>query len=365
MYATHGRHRVSQSPKRCQGNTVRLVLTGLAALAIFLGLAVPADAGTRPGSVTSPTPRPKTRAAAAADWSQRADVTIDRAIAADTGTGSPFAYSWLASAIAQRHGWDDSRAMHYLQLALDQQHPSGGYGKPDAWDAFGDGTLNAASTDYTVTAYQVGEVVLEAYKAGKVPYTDVTDIMRSVVNTPRIPVSPGIGVAYSNNPNDVKPGYMVHNVNQTTAMLFADAQRAGVLWSQSQISSWISKINQQELATYVPNLYGWPYRTGGSQKVQDADHNALGVAMLLTLDPAKGLPALQYAMSHDLGAPIAHAYLGRYSCSSSVRWFGEYDAAIAGTYSTFSWLSEFARYAALTATACSPGTADLAPHAFR
>jgi hypothetical protein len=348
-------------------STVLRLLGAVLVALVTVSIALPAQAGTRPGTVLAPAHPPKDRTSTGKAWTARADQAIDRAIAADTGTGTAFSYSWLASAIAHRHGWDDPRAMHYLQLALDQQHADGGYGLNYAWDAFGDGTVNPASTNYTITYYQVGEVVLEAYKAGKVPYSTVTDIMRALVATPRIPVSVGMGLAYSNSRYDVQPGYMVHNVAQGAALFLKDAQLAGVKWSEAQVNGWIQGLYHQEVSAYHPDLHGWPYRNGGSQAVQDAAHNAIGVAMLVVDDPSMGVPALQWAMSHSLGAtgPLAHASLAQFSCSSSARWLGEYDIALASPkFSTFSYLAQFARADALNAHACSRGR-DLAPRPFR
>lgn len=362
MYAPSRTRWAQKRGSRCHGNTVRTALAVLVSLACLALIAQPASAGTRPSGSTL-APAHTSSWAIQQEWNKRADQAITRAIALDTGDGTPFAYSWLASAIAHQFGWDDPRAMHYLNLAMAQQHADGGYGLNYAWDAFSDGTTNPASTNYTVTFYQVGEVMLEAYKAGKVPYTAVTDLMRDVVNTPRIPVSTGMAVAYSNSPYDVKPTYVVHNILQSAALFLTDAQRAGITWSQSQVSAWIQGLYHQEIVSYQPALHGWPYRNGGSQAVQDAAHNAMGIQMLVIDDPSMGVPALQWAMSHDLGAnsAIAHVYLSQFSCSSSARWVNEYDQTMAGTtFTTFPLLVQFARSDALVAQACARGT-DLAP----
>lgn len=337
-----GRHR--RTPRRTWPIVAALTLINTIVLATALLAATPAHANPiRPASTGGA-------------WATRADRAIDAAIARDDGTGTAFAYSWLASAIAHRHGWDDPRARRYLGLALDQQHANGGYGLNYAWDAFGDGTINPASTNYTITYYQVGEVALEAYKAGAVPYTTVTDFMRGIVTSPILRVKVGMGIAYSNSRYDIRNDYMVHNIAQAAAMFLADAQHAGITWSSAQVAGWVAALTRQELSTYQVDLHGWPYRTGGSQAVQDAAHNALGVAMLMVTDRTQGIPALHWAMTHDLGATgaIAHAFLGQFTCSP--RWLGEFDQAQAA--SGFQYLTQFARSAALNAQACS-GSHDL------
>ena len=256
-----------------------------AVLAMFAGvvlLAQPATAGTNPGN---PTVKLKlgtklSTTAAGAGWAQRSDAAIEAAIAADNGDETAFGYSWLASAIAHQsaQGWDDPRAMTYLDKALAQRLPSGGFGLNYAWDAFGDGTVNPDTTTYTMSLYQVGEVELEAYQAGKVPYNDIVQILRAVYATPKIPVTVGLGLAYSNSPYDVQPGYVVHNVDQAIAMLLQDTINAGILWSEAQAKRWISSLQAQETAAYRPATYDWPVpdRVAGTERPGAQRHRHRG-----------------------------------------------------------------------------------------
>jgi hypothetical protein len=338
----------------------------LAVFASMVVLAQPAAAGTHP---TGPPVRLKlgtklSTAAAGLGWAQRSDAAIQAAIAADNGHETAFGYSWLASAIAHQspQGWDDPRAMTYLNEALAQRLPSGGFGLNYAWDAFGDHTVNPDTTTYTMSLYQVGEVELEAYQAGKVPYNDVVEILRAVYATPKIPVTIGLGLAYSDNPNDVQPGYVVHNVDQAIAMFLQDTINAGILWSAAQAKSWIASLQAQETAAYRPATFDWPYRTG-SPAPNDPAHNAIGIAALMTTNHALGRPGLAYMMANPLGSSgvVAHVQLGAWDCVDAASWFPQYDAAVlTPTFSTFGYDAQFGRWGALTGASCS-APRDLAP----
>lgn len=294
--------------------------------------------------------------AAGVQWGLNVDAQIRQALATDSGAETAFADSWLASGIAQRsaQGWDDPAALHYLQATLSQPNP---YGLTYAWDAFSDGTVNPASTIYTVTLFQVGEVLLDAYKAGKADYTDVTDVMRLVINTPRIAVPTGMALAYSNSKNDVKAGYVVHNVNQAIALFLQDCQDAGIKWSDSQVRSWITKLVAYERSTYQPAIRGWAYRNGGSQSVQDAAHNGLGAQWGQRFYTATvGVPVAHFIETSDYGYVLGsgvHASLAQWECVASVRWLPQYQQYMADpAFQDFGSAAKATRMMAQSATAC-------------
>jgi hypothetical protein len=348
-------------------NRTKFAAATLAVIAGVVMLAQPASAGTQLGKSPYPGLKSGTKlstAAAGIVWAKRSDAAIEAAIAADNGAETAFGYSWLASAIAHQspQGWDDPRAMTYLNEALAQRLPSGGFGLNYAWDAFGDHTVNPATTTYTITLYQVGEVELEAYQAGKVPYSDIVSILRAVYATPRIPVKVGIGLAYSDNPNDVKPGYVVHNIDQAIAMFLQDTLNAGIPWSQAQAKRWIGWLQEQEVASYRPATFDWPYRSG-SPAANDPAHNAIGIADLMTNNHALGRPGLTYMMQNPLGSSgvVAHIQLGAWDCVDAASWTPQYDAAVqTPTFSTFGYYAQFGRWGSLTGAACA-APRDLPP----
>lgn len=322
MHALGGTRWVQKRGSRCHGNTVRL---GLAVLASLLGIALlaqPASAGTHLGGSS-----PVRRLAAPLTWGGLGDSTIKDALANDNGAGSAAQYLWLAQGIALRSaaGWSDPTAQTYLHAAQAVANP---YGLTYAYDAFADGTVNPASTIYTITLYQVGEALLSAYKAGQATRDDVVNVMRVVVAQPRISVPTGMALAYSNSPNDVKAGYVVHNVDQAIAMFLSDTQHAGIVWSTVQISGWIRNLSTYEKSTYQRSLFGWAYRNGGSQAVQDPGHNGMGVMWGMWWDPSSiGVPALNHMQSTDYGVANGagvHASLAQLACSQSAQWKPEY-----------------------------------------
>lgn len=347
----------------------RVIIGALVALS--LGLSVPASAsvipprhpgGTHPGTVV-PGPVPTSPSQTSRAYLDRADIAIAKAKALDTGNETAFADAWLASAIAHRSpdGWEDEAALKYLHRATAQAHANGGYGLNYAWDAFGDGTVNSAASNYTITYYQVGEPLLEAYAAGAVPASAITSLMDSLFTLTPIPVSPGIGLPYSNQYNDFKPGYVVHNINQGIALLLKDIQAAGITYRKAKADTWINGLLTYEGASYRPDTFDWTYRNGSPQ-ANDPAHNGLGVAMFIVLGDPRGPDALLYEMSRSLGSSsaVAHAYLGQFSCNLSRRWYAEQDSALAGA--NFQLLAQFARSDILTAQACVPPDHQ-APHA--
>lgn len=316
-----------------------------------LGVSSSAQAGVLPGPVHA---RPKSPGTA---WAQRADQAITQALAADPGTASPFQAAWLASAIAHRKGWGDPDALRYLQLAEGQQQPKGGYGLPYPWDAFADGSVNPASTTYTVSLYQVGDVMLEAYKAGVVPESAVASILDALFAQPRIRTSAGWAVAYSNAPGDVKAGYVTHNVNAAAALLAWKVTKAGIYGHHTPAvcAQLVRMLVAEEEATYVASSHDWRYADYRT-RANDAVHNAVDIGAMMELSPVIGVHALHWTMTHPLGDPTgfaAHAWLARFDCPASTPWLAEYDTAMKDPrFATFGYWTQLARADALNAKAC-------------
>lgn len=304
-----------------------------------------------------------------AQWGTYADTQINRALALDPGDGRSSAVMSLAIGIAERSalGWNDPAAQHYLQAGETSPYK---YGLNYAWDAFQDGTVNPDTTIYTITLAGYGDIILDAYVHGAAPYTAVTDVMRLLIAQPLIgPHTPGYKLAYSNSPNDVKTGYSVHNVNQAVAMFFWHAQSAGVLWSQSQISGWITKLNYTERAAYQPAIKGWAYRDGGSQALQDPDHNGIGAEWGMWWNPSSvGYPVLNYMETHDYGyvaGTTPHATLAAWDCVDSKRWYPQYDTLLADvSFNTFDYAGRVSKplgYSAIKCVGTSAAARKAAP----
>ncbi len=294
-------------------------------------------------------------------WGANVDAQIRQAISVDNGNETPFADSWLASGIAQRAalGWDDPTALHYLHAALGQANP---YGLGYAYDAFQNGTTNPPTTVYAITLVQVGWVTLEAYQHGKVPLSEVTAIEAKLLAHPHIAVPVGVGLAYSNDPNDVQVGYSVHNVNQAVAIFLQDCLDAGVTYSDSNVRTLVAGLNAYELSAYQPAINGWPYRSGGPQSVQDPAHAGLGAEWGQRFYPATiGAVNTRYVETTDYGYALGsgvHASLAQWDCPDSRRWLGQYTQYMADpTYQDFGSAAKSTRMMAQSATACGAPTA--------
>jgi hypothetical protein len=323
--------------------------------AVVVSIGIPAQAAELPG------PMHRRPTVTAASWAQRADQAIEAAESSDPGP-SAFQAAWLASAIAHRKGWEDPQALHYLHEALSQQQPSGGYGLPYAWDAFSDGTVNPASTTYTVSLWQVGDVALEAYQAGAVPESAVSSILDALFAQPRIKTAAGYAVAYSNAMGDVKRGYVTHNVNAAAALLAYKITKAGIYGHHSPAVSadFVRVLVREEEATYVASSHDWRYADYRT-RANDASHNAVDITAMMTLSPGIGRSAVKWTMTHALADPTgfaAHAWLAQFDCADSAQWLSEYDAGIASPrFATFNYYTQLARADALAAEAC--GAHDL------
>jgi hypothetical protein len=285
-------------------------------------------------------------------WGTRADAAIDRAIALDTGSNRVFYDAFLASAIAMRspNGWHDPRALDYLHRVIAQRHPDGGFGLNYAWDAFNDGTRNPVSTTYTVTlADHVGKMFLEAHAAGVLNRYYIDTLLTKLQTIPRIPVAGGYCWAYSDHPNDVKPGYCSHNVNAGVGAFLSMAREAGF----TAASQWsIMEIARYETLTYRNWDRSWRYvdfRPG----LNPADHNAYNVESMMQIAPGVGDAALVWMMSRTLGlgSAEAHARLAKFDCAGSLRWLPEFDArmaepAVAGSLDRQAYVARLAAQAA-------------------
>jgi hypothetical protein len=318
------------------------------------------------GTAADSQPAEAGRAAAPpTSWGQRADALIDRAMAADQSDGSTLGDSMLAVALLLERGPDDVATSHYLQRLLSHQHPSGGFGTDTPWDTWSDGSVNPASTDYTVSiAGHAWPALRDAIAAG-VEYADVLSAAERAITRlweiPYIPVKPGVCLSYSAHSNDLA-GYCVHNINAGAAAALVEAWSMGV---GPQDPSWLTAGVTQTTAAFANRKYrGHTYSTG-SGSIQDPAHNAYTIESLHTLAPGLAdnfaLYNLQGQPTH-VGNPhwgLAHvdlaALAGRKYCEYLDDWAGEFDAAAATLGSAsfdFDLLAQYAEKAATAAEVC-------------
>jgi hypothetical protein len=291
-------------------------------------------------------------------WGELADAALHRAQDLDTGAGNAFNYAWLASAVAHRsrQGWNDPQARAYLNTVLALRNGSGGWGLTQPWDAFADGTINPATTTYTITLTEhVGAVLLEAYQAGAVDRSVITSLMDKLYTIPRIPVNFGYCYAYSAHSNDVKPGYCVHNVNAAVALFLRRAELAGIYYGGDSQQWWQVNITRQEVYTYLPHDRSWRYMDG-RHGLNDPAHNALGIDAMLVHAPGIGREALEHTLSRPADTPIGWfgpLALARHDCNRAAQWADDITTAMSDpSVRSFGLQVQAARLAALAADAC-------------
>lgn len=248
------------------------------------------------------------------DWGAIADTAIAGFEAADEGTETAHAYAYMLGAVARRSGWADPRVAAYLEAVYTLRNPDGGWGLNMVYDKFGDGSVNPATTTYTVTlADHVGPVLLDAFKQDLVPAADISTIVGLLMSTQTFTFPTGKAVSYSRSANDnitATNDRDVHNVSALTAWFLQQANAAG--FNSTGLHKRIVDLTRQLAYRYNPATAWWPYR--GDQAPQDTDHNAaVAEAMYVSLSYPIGREAVYRHMTNALAdnamAPIAHMRL--------------------------------------------------------
>jgi hypothetical protein len=193
-----------------------------------------------------------------------------------------FTLSSALLATGTLYGWGDSRVPPLLAALMATRNPEGGWGLGYAYPAF-DGTLNAATTTYTVTlAGHVGPALLAAWRAGALtdpePLARITQLL---MGTARYVTPDGTCIAVSRDPNDAgsaaEPAYCVHNINAGVADYLTQAGAAG--FGRSGLQALVVAITRFEVNTYSPAWRGWAYQNTGNA-VQDVDHGSYSAQSL-------------------------------------------------------------------------------------
>ena len=242
-------------------------------------------------------------------WRAVAEHAMDRLQQMDTGDPQrawTLAYAAQTIAWLSPEGWQDPVALAYLDRLHATQNPDGGYGLGFAYDAHGDGTTNPATTTYTITmAGQVGPVLLDAYRAGAVPASEVQQVLNLLASTPRIDTAAGRCISYSRHSNDAKPGLCVHNVNASAAWFMLEAGRDGfpVVW-------WLVQgITKRTLSAYNATTRYWPYRDNMTTP-QDTDHNAYTAEFVYGLAYPVGYSSAAVMLGNGLDGDPDTALIG-------------------------------------------------------
>src|SRR5882672_6393733 len=297
---------------------VAIALVAIGGLTLFTG---PANATVTPNT-----------------WHERAIEALDKwnalggwhsAPATVTPSTSVLSLAYAGIADATLNGWSDPEVTTLLDDVIALRNPDGGWGVNVATDYFADGTVNPATTSYTVTmADHVGPFLLGAYQHGLIGVEPLTTIGSLLVHMPSWSVNGGICLAYSESPNDhVNSGYCVHNVNAAAGLFLTQLAAAGV--SIPGATSIRAGIVKTEVVAYNGTALNWPYKQAALTAYEDKDHEALNVEALLTEAPSLGyVPQVNIilnAFPTDTNSRLAHFRLGSTRCSSANQWFGEFD----------------------------------------
>lgn len=210
---------------------------------------------------------------------------------------------------AFRDGWHDPKVQELLYDLYDLKKYRGGYGMSERWDAFQDGTWNAESTVYTVTvADHVGPVLLEGYRNGAVPESEIYYLVDSLMDIKVIGTGHGKCMIYSSNVRS-DSDWCVINVSAGGAAFLQEAWDAGIrrpgqlalvndlkpfiTWSYEKAHEERVRRNRIKRVdkpgfwayAYVKRADGWKFSRQG--RAQDWNHNGYTAESAWTL----GLPS--------------------------------------------------------------------------
>lgn len=245
-------------------------------------------------------------------WNRNARNALTKFASIDTGNEEVMAYSHVAGASGRLNGWSSPVTIGYINKVYSLEKTTGGWGLSYSYDAFSDGSINPVSTVYAVTlAGHVGSILLEGYNAGVVPASKIQWIVDKLVSMPRVPVSVGKCVAYSDQIADGKTGLCVHNVNAGVGAFLAQASMSG--FTASGMSELISGINTQESTTYSATSKFWAYYNGKPTTLQDPDHNSYSAESMYLLNRSISKDSAAHMMKtfwpSDTLSPIVHMRL--------------------------------------------------------
>lgn len=209
-------------------------------------------------------------------------------VATAAGSDSTHTAAYLAqrvSSTAQDTGWSSPATAAALSELLALQNPDGGFGLAVAWDAFQDGTVNPASTSYTVTtAGHVGWPLLAAYREGAVGPVPLERAVDSLLDsTARL--EDGTCLAYSTSPDDAHEP-CVHNVNIGAAAFLA-AVSGATSYRRDELRALVAAVSSRLTRGYDRATGYWVYMSGRTAP-QDMSHQIYTATSADALDESFG-----------------------------------------------------------------------------
>lgn len=213
-------------------------------------------------------------------WKLLSQALMDSAIVNDN-SNDVHTYTFLAYSNAILHGWDDSKTINFLNSAYNLIDLYG-YGLGDAWDAFGDGSINDEYTNYTVTmTTYVGWPFINGYLAGAVEEDRLIDLVEALLQVPPADtIEVGECWSYSDNPNDAIG--CVHNINIGVAYFLQEFMKLNL--TDNDFASDIAEIIEREIISYIPEEINFLYWDGNTSQLTDQHHLAYQGWHMLNLD---------------------------------------------------------------------------------
>jgi putative cell wall-binding protein len=264
--------------------------------------------------------------------------------------------AYQATTLATLYGWSEPEVAAQLQRLRSVRKPDGGYGMERSWDAFGDGSVNPASTSYLISMTDhAGVALLAGFRAGAVSADEVGALVDLVLAFPTVEGDPDC-LAYSTAPTD--RSICVYNVNSAAAWFLQSAWDAGVRRSPTQ-SEMAQRLYRHDVALAVDGW--WPYSSTRLTQKQDWNHNAAMIDFQFQLDVTAGQQSLDVVMPGGwlhpdpaLRSPrdvIGYARLLPYACGDRG---GVVDAAapLVPTMGEASDLGQLALWSVRTAASC-------------
>ncbi len=246
-------------------------------------------------------------------WDVVARQALDAFITADTGNETPHAYAYMAGAISITSGSNDPNVLVYRDRVMAARNPSGGWGLGYAWDAFQNGTINPADTDYTITmSDHIGLQFLDLYVEGLVDgqiLQDLVVLVMKAANPPQgaVYTTAGRCAAYSLSTNDrvTKVGG-VNNVNAAAAHFLARARLYG--FTAPGLDACVAEMTKHEVAHWSRQTKWWPYANTAGSRPADTDHAAAEAWNMSYLAPFLALETGRKILTDPTVTPDAIAF---------------------------------------------------------
>lgn len=247
------------------------------------------------------------------DWGQIAQQAIDAFVANDTGGETPHAHAYMAGALDIISNGEAPNILMYRDRVLAARNPSGGWGLGYAWDAFQNGTLNPADTDYTITmADHIGLPFLDLYIDGLVDGSILQDLVNLVMKAANPPqgavyTTAGRCAAYSLSVNDkvTKVGG-VNNVNAAAAFFLSQARTRG--FTAPGLDAYVAEMTKHELAHWSRQTKWWPYANTPGSRPGDTNHVAAEAWNMSYLAPFPALVTAHKILTDPSIVPNAIAF---------------------------------------------------------